>query len=129
MAQTVLLFRLDQDKYVAVRKVCKILGIRMIDVARKDYSQKLGSLAQIQGFTREAKKYDGPELPAEMLIFSEMNSDQVDAFLAEYKKAGVETIALKAVITGNNIFWTAERTQKELLREHLFMSNIYKSNM
>lgn len=61
--------------------------------------------------------------------FSEMNSDQVDAFLAEYKKAGVEPIALKAVITGNNIFWTAERTQKELLREHLFMSNIYKSNM
>ena len=75
------------------------------------------------------KKYDGPEFPAEMLIFSEMNSDQVDAFLAEYKKAGVEPIALKAVITGNNIFWTAERTQKELLREHLFMSNIYKSNM
>ena len=70
-----------------------------------------------------------PEFPAEMLIFSEMNSDQVDVFLAEYKKSGVEPIALKAVITGNNIFWTAERTQKELLREHLFMSNIYKSNM
>lgn len=129
MAQTVLLFRLDQDKYTAVRKVCKILGIRIIDVARKDYSQKLGSLAQIQGFTREAKKYDGPELPAEMLIFSEMNSDQVDAFLAEYKKTGVEKVALKAVITGNNIFWTADQIQKELLREHLFMSNIYKSNM
>ena len=65
----------------------------------------------------------------DLLIFSEMNSDQVDVFLAEYKKSGVEPIALKAVITGNNIFWTAERTQKELLREHLFMSNIYKSNM
>lgn len=129
MAQTVLLFRLDQDKYAAVRKVCKILGIRIIDVSRKDYSQKLGSLAQIQGFTREAKKYDGPELPAEMLIFSEMNSDQVDAFLAEYKKTGVEKVALKAVITSNNIFWTADQIQKELLREHLFMSNIYKSNM
>lgn len=77
----------------------------------------------------ERQKYDGPEFPAEMLIFSEMNSDQVDVFLAEYKKSGVEPIALKAVITGNNIFWTAERTQKELLREHLFMSNIYKSNM
>ena len=112
-----------------IQNVCRTLGIRIIDVARKDYSQKLGTLAQIQGFTREAKKYDGPEFPAEMLIFSEMNSDQVDAFLAEYKKAGVEPIALKAVITGNNIFWTAERTQKELLREHLFMSNIYKSNM
>lgn len=129
MAQTVLLFRLNQDKYAAVRKVCKILGIRILDIARKDYSQKLGSLAQIQGFSKEAKKYDGPELPAEMLVFSEMNSDQVDAFLAEYKKTGVEPIALKAVVTDQNIFWTADRMQKELLREHLFMSNTYKSNM
>lgn len=129
MAQTILLFRINRDKYAVIQNVCRTLGIRIIDVARKDYSQKLGTLAQIQGFTREAKKYDGPEFPAEMLIFSEMNSDQVDVFLAEYKKSGVEPIALKAVITGNNIFWTAERTQKELLREHLFMSNIYKSNM
>lgn len=129
MAQTILLFRINRDKYAVVQNVCRTLGIRIIDVARKDYSQKLGTLAQIQGFTREAKKYDGPEFPAEMLIFSEMNSDQVDVFLAEYKKSGVEPIALKAVITGNNIFWTAESTQKELLREHLFMSNIYKSNM
>ena len=129
MAQTILLFRINRDKYAVIQNVCRTLGIRIIDVARKDYSQKLGTLAQIQGFTREAKKYDGPEFPAEMLIFSEMNSDQVDVFLAEYKKSGVEPIALKAVITDNNIFWTAERTQKELLREHLFMSNIYKSNM
>ena len=129
MAQTVLLFRLNQDKYAAVRKICKILGIRILDIARKDYSQKLGSLAQIQGFSKEEKKYDGPELPAEMLVFSEMNSDQVDAFLAEYKKTGVEPIALKAVVTDQNIFWTADRMQKELLREHLFMSNTYKSNM
>ena len=47
------------------RQVCRTLGIRIIDVARKDYFQKLGTLAQIQGFTREAKKYDGPEFPAD----------------------------------------------------------------
>lgn len=86
MAQTILLFRINRDKYAVVQNVCRTLGIRIIDVARKDYSQKLGTLAQIQGFTREAKKYDGPEFPAEMLIFSEMNSDQVDVFLAEYKR-------------------------------------------
>lgn len=128
MAQTILLFRINRDKYAVIQNVCRTLGIRIIDVARKDYSQKLGTLAQIQDLP-ERQKYDYLEFPAEMLIFSEMNSDQVDVFLAEYKKAGVEPIALKAVITGNNIFWTAERTQKELLREHLFMSNIYKSNM
>ncbi|MFR2051702.1 MAG: hypothetical protein ACLS4B_16090 [Roseburia faecis] len=56
MAQTILLFRINRDKYAVIQNVCRTLGIRIIDVARKDYSQKLGTLAQIQGFTREAKK-------------------------------------------------------------------------
>lgn len=63
MAQTILLFCINRDKYAVIQNVCRTLGIRIIDVARKDYSQKLGTLAQIQGFTREAKKYDGPEFP------------------------------------------------------------------
>ena len=122
MAQTVLLFRLGNKKYKAVQQTCKALGIRIVDVARSDYLQKLGALAKIQGFAKEAKKYDGPELPMEMLVFSEMNSDQVDAFLAEYKNTGAEPVALKAVITSNNIFWSADVLQRELLREHLAMT-------
>lgn len=55
MAQTILLFRINRDKYAVIQNVCRTLGIRIIDVARKDYFQKLGTLAQIQGFTREAK--------------------------------------------------------------------------
>lgn len=48
-------FRINRDKYAVIQNVCRTLGIRIIDVARKDYFQKLGTLAQIQGFTREAK--------------------------------------------------------------------------
>ena len=51
MAQTILLFRINRDKYTVIQNVCRTLGIRIIDVARKDYFQKLGTLAQIQGFT------------------------------------------------------------------------------
>ena len=110
MAQTILLFRINRDKYAVIQNVCRTLGIRIIDVARKDYSQKLGTLAQIQGFTREAKKYDGPEFPAEMLIFSEMNSDQVDVFLAEYKKSGQVKVL---IVTG----CLAQRYRQEILDE------------
>ena len=42
MAQTILLFRINRDKYAVIQNVCRTLGIRIIDVARKDYSQKLG---------------------------------------------------------------------------------------
>lgn len=88
-------FRINRDKYAVVQNVCRTLGIRIIDVARKDYSQKLGTLAQIQDLP-ERQKYDYLEFPAEMLIFSEMNSDQVDAFLAEYKKGGCGTNCTKS---------------------------------
>lgn len=95
MAQTILLFRINRDKYAVIQNVCRTLGIRIIDVARKDYSQKLGTLAQIRGFTREAKKYDGG-ISGRNADFSEMNSDQVDAFLAEYKKGGCGTNCTKS---------------------------------
>lgn len=122
MAQTVLLFKAGKEKDAAVRQVCKKLGIRVLTVAQKDYAQKLGALAGIDGFAREKIRYDGAELPAEMLVFSEMNSAQVDAFLAAYRQTGVPPVALKAVITSSNIFWNAGTLQRELLREHLFMT-------
>ena len=60
MAQTILLFRINRDKYAVIQNVCRTLGIRIIDVARKDYSQKLGTLAQIQGFQdRGQQQADG----------------------------------------------------------------------
>lgn len=121
MAQTILLFRMDKDRKDAVQQVCSALNIRVIEVKRSDYAQKLGAIAGIDGFKREAHMYEGPELPAPMLVFSGMNSGQVDAFLDAYKKTGVESIGLKAVITANNIFWSVDQLARELLREHLFM--------
>ena len=112
MAQFILMFGLNKNKEAAV-----------VAVPRKDYSQKLGTLAKVQGFSRDKTVYSGPDFPAEMLIFSGMNSAQVDEFLAEYKKQGVPAIGLKAIVTPNNVFWTPEALFKELLKEHMSMTN------
>ena len=119
MGQTILEFRLNRDKHNAVQEICNRLGITTVVVARKDYGQKLGALAGVNGFSKENKLYEGAELPAEMLIFSGMNSEQVDDFLAEYKKSGCEPIGLKAVITPSNVFWNVTELFQELMREHL----------
>ncbi len=119
MAQTILEFRLDRDKHKAVQDVCKRLKIKDISIARVDYAQKLGALAGIERFKKDGKKYEGPEFPAEMLVFSGMNSAQVDGFLEEYKKSGLAPIGLKAVITAQNIFWTAEELFGQIMREHI----------
>lgn len=119
MSQTILEFRLDRDKHAVLQGISARLGIKNICVERRDYVQKLGVLAGVPGFSREKKAYTGPEFPAEMLVFSGMNSAQVDAFLDEYKKTGLVPIGLKAVVTADNVFWSAEKLYQEIMREHL----------
>lgn len=123
MAQFILMFGLDQNKEAAVSAAATAAGATVVAVPRKDYSQKLGALANVQGFSRDKTVYSGPDFPAEMLIFSGMNSAQVDEFLAEYKKQGVPAIGLKAIVTPNNVFWTPEALFKELFKEHMSMTN------
>ena len=123
MEQFILMFGLDKDKEKAIRTVGSRIGAVPVNKERRDYSQKLGTLAGVQGFSRDKTVYSGPNFPAEMLVFSGMNSTQVDVFLAEYKKTGVPAVGLKAIVTPHNVFWTAEALFKELLKEHLHMPN------
>lgn len=114
----ILLFGLKKEKYPAVFAAAKKAGVHVTTVIRKDYGQKIGALAGIQGFSKERKSYDGPDFAAEMIVFSGMNPQQVDMFLAEYKATGEQPIALKAIITPYNVSWTADALFRELMKEH-----------
>ncbi len=118
MAQTILLFQADREKEKAITQICRTRKIALYKVAPKDYEQKMGFLAKIKGFEKEAAVYRGAALPAEMLVFSGMNSEQVDGFLQEYKNSGNAPIGLKAVLTQYNVFWTPLRLFEELRKEH-----------
>ena len=119
MSQTILTFQLQKEKENAIAEICKRLGIRLKAIPARDYAQKLGYLAGIKGFPQEKVIFSGTPFPAEMLVFSGMNSDQVDMFLKQYKETGLPVIGLKAIVTPYNIFWTAEMLFGELMKEHL----------
>ena len=116
--QVILLYHIEKTKEMQIRQLCKRLFITVKTVQRTDYSQSLGYLAGVAGFARKNAVYLGNELPAEMLVFSGMTSEQIDPFLAEYRKMGISPIACKAVITPVNIFWDAGNLAQELLKEH-----------
>ena len=120
MADTahILLFHVEAGKAQRIESLCRKLGIRTSRVKLSSYSQKLGYLAGISGFRRENSSYAGAEFPSEMMVFSGMNSDMLDCFLEEYKKAFIPPIGLKAVLTPHNIFWRAEDLYRELFKEH-----------
>lgn len=114
----ILLFHMEPNKTRQIEAVCRSLKIQTIKVKPTSYKQKLGYLAGIMGFSRENATYTGPDFPTEMLVFSGMDSEKIDTFLEQYKKASIPPIGLKAIITQHNIFWTAEELYKELFKEH-----------
>ena len=119
MAQIILTFGLDKEKLRAVHITAQRSQIQVKEISRKDYSQKLGVLAGIQGFSKEKAIYNGPDFPLEMMVFSGIDSAQMDTFLTDYKKTDTPSVPLKAIITPHNIFWSAEALFKELWKEHL----------
>ena len=119
MAQIILTFGLGKEKIKVVRSIAQKNRIQIKEISRKDYNQKLGALAGIQGFAKEKVIYNGPDFPLEMMVFSGIDSAQIDAFLADYKQTGAQPVPLKAIITPQNIFWTVETLFKELWKEHL----------
>ena len=114
----ILLFHVEQGKAEQIESVCRKMGIRTSRIKPSSYSQKLGYLAGISGFHRENTTYTGMDFPSEMMVFSGLDSDMLDRFLEEYKKASIPPIGLKAVLTPHNIFWSAEELYKELSKEH-----------
>ena len=119
MGQTVLCFHLSKEKEQAVGDVCRKLGIRQRKVNCTEYNQKLGYLAGIEGFSKEQGRFAMSELSGEMLVFSGMDSDRVDAFLTDYKETGAAPVGLKAILTPHNVFWGAEQLYQELMKEHM----------
>ena len=107
--QVILLYHIEKTKEMQIRQLCKRLFITVKTVQRTDYSQSLGYLAGVAGFARKNAVYLG---------FSGMTSEQIDLFLAEYRKMGISPIACKAVTTPVNIFWDAGNLAEELLKEH-----------
>lgn len=114
----ILFFQIEPVKAKQIENICRTLKIQISKIKPASYSQKLGYLAGITGFNRENITYSGAKFPTEMLVFSGMDSDILDLFLEKYKEAGIPPIGLKAILTSQNIFWTAEMLYKELWQEH-----------
>ena len=92
--------------------------------AKEKAEQQLGALAGIDGFTRKPGKSRLEAFGSEMLVLSGINSQILDKFLAECGRKNVGKIALRAVLTPQNIFWTPEQLHKELQKEYLFHAGI-----
>ena len=112
---------LAPEQKSAVQDICSDIGAECVDIQRKHYGMKVGSLcdtADISGCGDETRQTE--DLSMDMLIFDGVSSKELDIFLERYKKTGLPAVRLKSVVTRSNREWTVQQLYSELAKEYLF---------
>ena len=102
----------NTNKLDSIKELCAKLKIRIEPVGNKDLGRpilnivsgddKLNVSSGISTGSNIPPMYNMPEV----LIFQGFDESELKSFLSEYKSAGIEKVALKAMVTPFNIVWT-----------------------
>jgi hypothetical protein len=114
MAQ-VLLFNIGAEKKKKIRFLLVKLGAACREVPPEDFGRTLGELTGREG---AVPADEAPEpFSGEMLVMDGFGPDMLRGLLDGLRRVKAP-VALKAVVTEQNLEWTASRLHAELLAEH-----------
>ncbi|MCI7618775.1 MAG: DUF3783 domain-containing protein [Firmicutes bacterium] len=123
MKKQIFLFSVSEDQAEKIREFCLSLDIEVMTVERRNFAKPLGRVLGIPTDATPAsanavKPYRMTGFPSPMMVFCGLEQEDLDSYLSGYAAAGIEKIALKAVLTPHNVSWTAEQLYDELMEEH-----------
>ena len=113
--QNIYLYISNKEKLNAIEKLCESLKIDVISIGYLDLNRTVLDIIAAQPVMSNNKtninggtdsKVPPLFLMPEIILFSGFNEGALKGFLAAYRQAGIEKVALKAVITPYNITWT-----------------------
>ena len=138
MNKQILLFGVSEKQQENIKAFCGPLNIEVKAVERTHYSQPISGIVgfpksksqvmrRSQGKVHNAnggsvKPYGMTGFPEPMMVFCNLEQKDLDTYISGYASAGIEKIALKAVLTPHNISWTPEQLFEELSEEHKAMT-------
>ena len=112
----VLLYNIkDEGKRLKIGFAARKLGVAVRSVAPEEFSQPVGYLLRLDGFSPSDAPAEAFE--AEMLLMHGLSSAQFSGFL-EALRQGRTPVALKAVVTEHNVNWSSAALCRELQKEH-----------
>ena len=110
------------EKQQKIRKLCQRFGMECRMLTEKDGKEELGVLCAT--YPAAVGKHEMPpfawQMP-ELLVFSGLQENSLQLFLAAYREAQIEQIPLKAIVTPHNISWSIYELSRELASEHAAM--------
>lgn len=112
---TVLCCNLNGTKAAKIKMAAVKLGLRIHTVSPDEFTLPLGRLVGLPSYA-DAEPLESEPFTQEMLIFHNFTEPQLDAFLAEIRRAG--GVRLKAVVTPTNASWCISALYRELEDEH-----------
>lgn len=121
----ILFYNLDNETGRKLKFVCLKLKIKIRTVDKSQYGTPVGTLAGISLPDTDEdtpKSIPTQDFTDEMLVFCGFSDQLLDKFLLELKKNRIPRIALKAVLTEQNIHWDSYTLHDELQKEHQIMS-------
>ena len=122
MKQPVLLcYNLSGEKMQKIRLAAMRLKIRVRPVEADEYAQTVAALCGLEEKTDAA--YVGAGFEDEMLVMANFPAGMMNAFLGLFRRMGIATVALKAMLTPTNAAWNSEKLHAEIAGEHQAMMN------
>lgn len=121
--EVVLLYNLSNtEKGKQIKRLLIPLGITIKEISKEQYFQSIGSLAGIKGFEKNEEIYNEEGFLDEMLVMHKFTSQRIDVILKGFRKAGIEKVDLKAVVTPTNASWNSLELYEEIKKEHESMN-------
>ena len=114
MRPTILTFNLAESRLAKLRFLCMKLGVTVKAVPAEDCSQPIAALC---GLAERTDAAPAEAFPEEMLIFCHMDNTLVNRFLQTARQLRFAPVALKAIVTPDNVAWTAVELWIELYQE------------
>jgi len=111
----------DAAEAQKLQQVCRNLHMESRSLTAADLNQTLAQLvgAKLMPLAKQSTDAKAPMFYAlpEIILFSGVSSERLDAFLAAYKSAGIHPVKLKAMLTPTNMSWSLYQLVEHLKEE------------
>ena len=116
-------YNLNSERGRQIRMLCLTLGLKIRVVDRAQYTEAIGAIAGVPGYSLSGETYKGEGFEDEMLVMANFPAGMMNTFLGLFRRMSIAPVALKAMLTPTNAAWDSEKLHEELAGEHRAMTS------